>query len=112
MVNKFNVKLINAKKRTQDVRYTFMDSYSGGFNEFVPLMKLYIETNKFQPIHLFHDNKKDKDKRIQFKLYKIFRYGPNGTSKLNDEIKYSDKERDQFKLKKKSKKIKIVEKIK
>eukprot|EP01084_Bolivina_argentea_P162926 283487_1 len=114
MVNNFNVKLINAKKRTQDVWYTFMNSYKGEFNEFVTLMTLYIDyikkNSNFKPSHLFHDNKKDKDKRIQSKLYKVFRYGPNG-NKQNDEIKYTEKEKEGLQLKKNKKKLKLAKKL-
>eukprot|EP01084_Bolivina_argentea_P244348 409354_1 len=87
MVKHFDVELINARKRTQDVWFKFMDAFPNDFNKFVSLFNIYKdEHNKKEllPIHLIHGSKTDKDRRIQYKLYRV---------SANEQCDFTEKEK-------------------
>eukprot|EP01083_Nonionella_stella_P107215 310315_1 len=100
MVETFDVALVNAKKRTQDVWFSFMNDYSGSLPNFKELLSIYVDRN-FKPTHLFHSDK-DGDKRIQYKLYRV---SVDGIDMEEEEEKNAD-----LKLKKNKKKLKIAKK--
>eukprot|EP01083_Nonionella_stella_P195510 720182_1 len=101
MIETFGVELVNAKKRTQDVWYTFLDNYSLMFSEFEALLSIYIK-QKFEPIHLFHFDQKDGDKKIQHKLYRVSTDGIN--------MKEEEEKNQDFQLKKNRKNLKNAKK--
>eukprot|EP01083_Nonionella_stella_P204225 744658_1 len=101
MIETFGVELVNAKKRTQDLWYTFLENYGTSFTDFEALLSIYIK-QKFEPIHLFHFDKKDGDKKIQYKLYRVSTDGIN--------MKEEEEKNPDFQLKKNRKNLKIAKK--
>eukprot|EP01083_Nonionella_stella_P150702 480485_1 len=101
MVDTFGVELSNARKRTQDVWWTFMENYGGALPDFDKLLSIYAD-NQCEAHHLFHSAKKDGDKRMQYKLYHVTIDGLN----LEEE---AEKNAD-FKLKKNKKRLKTARK--
>eukprot|EP01083_Nonionella_stella_P251692 868135_1 len=100
MIETFGVELINAKKRTQDAWYVFLDNYGLMFSDFEALLSIYIKKH-FEPTHLFHSDTKDGNKKIAYKLYRVSMDGIN----MEEEEKNPD-----FQLKKNKKNLKIAKK--
>eukprot|EP01083_Nonionella_stella_P226639 804682_1 len=99
MVDTFGVELTNAKKRTHDIWWRFLEGYDSRLPQFTALLSLYIE-KEVQPIHLFH-SAKDGDKRMQYKLYHVSKVGIN--------MEEEEEKNPDLKLKKNQKKLKLAE---
>eukprot|EP01083_Nonionella_stella_P243104 847403_1 len=100
IVETFGLKLLNASKRKQDVFHKFIGSRFT-FPFFKELFALYV-TQKLEPIHLFHSDSKDQDKKIQYKLYRL---SLDGINREEEEEKNPD-----LLLKKNEEKMKTAEK--
>eukprot|EP01084_Bolivina_argentea_P026682 49654_1 len=101
----FNIKLKNPNKRKQDIWYIFIQRFHSGhqvytsfFEMFLKLMRIYINVNH-EPIHLFHSNEIDENKKIKYKIYIV-----------KDDQGYSQND-SQLKLKKNKKKLKNAKKF-